>query len=79
MVFTEPDYETRQVLYEESEKITNATGWYPLVTGKRVRLHRSADPTWLTHGKQLSERVIQETFGSVVILPHTPKTRCHAK
>jgi len=65
LLFTEPDYETRQLLYEQGEAITNATGWYPLVTGQRVRLHRSADPKWLAEGRMLSEAFIDHEFGAL--------------
>src|SRR4051794_32405560 len=65
IIFTDPDYETRQVLYEQGETITNTTGWYPLVTGQRVRLSRSADPKWLADGRRLSEGLIDHEFGTL--------------
>ena len=65
ILYTYPDYETRQVLYKQGETVTNLTGWYPLVTGQRVRLYRSSDPQWLSEGRGLSEHLMDHEFGGL--------------
>ena len=65
IVFTDPDFETRLSLHENGEAITNATGWYPLITGKRIRLYRSSGPHWLANGRRLSEQLVDAEFGSL--------------
>lgn len=38
MIFTAANESIRAVLYNDSETITNQTGWYPLITGSRSNL-----------------------------------------
>lgn len=35
-IYTLPDLETRDRLFVEREQITVATGWYPMISGKRA-------------------------------------------
>jgi glyoxylase-like metal-dependent hydrolase (beta-lactamase superfamily II) len=37
---TLPRYEARQLLYRDAARIVDATGWYPLVMGRRIRQRR---------------------------------------
>lgn len=38
MIYTQPDVEIRNVLFDERENITRKTGWYPYITGMRANV-----------------------------------------
>jgi glyoxylase-like metal-dependent hydrolase (beta-lactamase superfamily II) len=46
--YTAPHYESRTRLYDLGPELTNITGWYPLVTGRRTRLARPILKRWPT-------------------------------
>lgn len=38
MIYTQPDVEIRDVLFDERENIASKTGWYPYITGVRANI-----------------------------------------
>lgn len=80
-LYTTPSIRIRDVLFEDREKITIATGWYPMVSGKRAgftRLKNSTThdfysllkhkPPYVHLGKPLSIRNVAEDISSTALL-----------
>ena len=55
IVNTAPDPRTRAVLFDRAKDITDATGWYPLVMGRRVRKSRARTPSRLVDRATLQQ------------------------
>ena len=80
-LYTTPSIRIRDVLFEDREKTTIATGWYPMVSGKRAgftRLKNSTihdfysllkhKPPYVHLGKPLSIRNVAEDISSTALL-----------
>lgn len=80
-LYTAPSLKTRDMLFDDREKITMATGWYPMVSGKRAgftQLKNSSThdfysllkhkPPYVHLGKPLSIRSVAEDISSTAML-----------
>lgn len=80
-IYTLPSLKIRDILFEDREKITVATGWYPMVSGQRAgftKLKNSTShdfyrllkhkPPYVHLGKPLSIRSVAEDASSTAIL-----------
>lgn len=80
-LYTTPSLKIRDILFNEREEITMATGWYPMVSGKRAgftRLKNSTThdfygllkhkPPYVHLGRPLSIRSVAEDISSTAML-----------
>jgi glyoxylase-like metal-dependent hydrolase (beta-lactamase superfamily II) len=66
--FISPNFSARQRLFEEAQRITNATGWYPLVMGHRMKASRSVDPPSRVAGLEKARLLVNRRFGKFLSL-----------
>ncbi|MFN0096783.1 MAG: hypothetical protein ACKVVT_18655 [Dehalococcoidia bacterium] len=65
IINTQPDVATRDVLFDDAERITEVTGWYPLVMGFRAASSRKLAPLWHLLPEQFRAFVGDRPFGSL--------------
>lgn len=77
--FTSPDFRTRQRLHEECQKITDATGWYPIVMGHRVKHERPVNPARQVAANVLVKRLVNRRFGKFQSLQSVSQSRVRSE
>lgn len=73
MCNTKADYHTRNTLHEEGQEIANATGWYPLVSGRRTVSRRILNPPWLSCPDSLGSIIGDCQFGDLQALSNVDR------
>ena len=70
---TKADFKTRNILHEDGQVIANATGWYPLVSGRRTASRRSLNPPWLNAPESLGPIIGSCQFGDLEALSNVDR------
>lgn len=66
IVFTAPNTEVRQRLFEAAREVADNTGWYPLVMGQRVRKRRRKHDIKMASDALLRDVLGQQPLGRIL-------------
>jgi glyoxylase-like metal-dependent hydrolase (beta-lactamase superfamily II) len=66
--FTRPHYKTRETLHLAGQEITDHTGWYPLIMGRRTLRWRAKHSQNLLSSQASYSHIEQQSFGELVTI-----------
>ena len=66
IINTFPVVKYRQVLFDDARSIVDATGWYPLVTGRRIMERRISLARWFSPRKEIETNFGSQPFGNLL-------------